>query len=236
MQRQGVPKHRVTERKVAREDTKEGVHKRSRKLQERHRGGAHGKRATERVQMLGRTGAPRTAAGRDVVGSRVGCEALPGDRRLRAHMTAEATIQRCSGRERRWQKQRGAADSLGPRMSWRQRSMSSGTKMQAVMGVRTLRCGLQTCSIADERSRTHSCWEALDKRPEGLRGIRTRAESIQPLHEIPGPRRPDESQTEEGCQRSGVGDHAESHHACASDVRTPRAGPTPPCHARALGG
>jgi hypothetical protein len=35
MQRQGVPRHRVTERKVAREDTKEGIHKRSRKLQER---------------------------------------------------------------------------------------------------------------------------------------------------------------------------------------------------------
>jgi hypothetical protein len=46
MQRQGVPRHRVTERKVAREDTKERVHKRSRKLQERHQRGAHGKGAT----------------------------------------------------------------------------------------------------------------------------------------------------------------------------------------------
>jgi hypothetical protein len=49
MQRQGVPKHRVTERKVAREDTKEGVHKRSRKLQERHQVCAHGKGAAKRV-------------------------------------------------------------------------------------------------------------------------------------------------------------------------------------------
>jgi hypothetical protein len=45
MQRQGVPRHRVTERKVAGEDTKEGVHKWSRKVQERHQGGAHGKGA-----------------------------------------------------------------------------------------------------------------------------------------------------------------------------------------------
>jgi hypothetical protein len=40
MQREGVPRHRVTERKVAREDTKERVHKRSRKVQERQRGGS----------------------------------------------------------------------------------------------------------------------------------------------------------------------------------------------------
>jgi hypothetical protein len=67
MQRQGVPRHRVTERKVTREDTKEGVHKQSRKLQERHQGGAHGKGATERVKMLGRARITSTAVGRDVV-------------------------------------------------------------------------------------------------------------------------------------------------------------------------
>jgi hypothetical protein len=149
MQRQGVPRQGATERKVAREDTKEGVHKRSRKLQERHQGGAHGKGAAERVKMLGRARALPTATGRNAVGSRVGSEgALPGDRRLRAHMTAEVTIQRCGGRERLWQKQRGTADSLGPRMIWRQRSMSSGTKRQAVVGVWTLRCGLQTCRVS----------------------------------------------------------------------------------------
>jgi hypothetical protein len=38
MHRQGVPRHGVTERKLVREDTKEGVHKRSRKLK-RGRGG-----------------------------------------------------------------------------------------------------------------------------------------------------------------------------------------------------
>jgi hypothetical protein len=106
MQREGVPRHRVTERKVAREDTKEGVHKRSRQLQERQRGGAHGKRATERVEMLGRAGPSPTTAGRDIVGSGVRSQgALPGDRRLRAHMKAEVTIQRWGGRERLWQKQ-----------------------------------------------------------------------------------------------------------------------------------
>jgi hypothetical protein len=149
MQRQGVPRHRVTEGKVAREDTKEGVHKRSRKLQERHQVGAHGKGVTKRVQMLGRARATPPAAGRDVVGSGVGSDvALPGDRRLRAHMTTEVAIQRRGGRERLWQKQRGAADSLGPRMVGRQRSMSNGPKMQAVWGVRTLRCSLQTCRIS----------------------------------------------------------------------------------------
>jgi hypothetical protein len=95
VQRQGVPRHRVTERKVAQEETKEGVHKLSRKLQERHQGGAHGTGATERVEMLGRARATPSAAGRDVVGSGVGREgALPGDRRLRAHMIAEVAIQR----------------------------------------------------------------------------------------------------------------------------------------------
>jgi hypothetical protein len=74
MQRQGVPRHRVTERKVAREDTKGVVHKRSRNLYERHSGGAHGKRATKRAMMLGRAGTTPTAAGRDVVGSGVGSE------------------------------------------------------------------------------------------------------------------------------------------------------------------
>jgi hypothetical protein len=39
MQRRGVPRHTVTKRKVAREDTKEGEHKRNRNLQERHQGG-----------------------------------------------------------------------------------------------------------------------------------------------------------------------------------------------------
>jgi hypothetical protein len=101
--------------------------------------------------MLGRSGSTPTAAGRDIFGSWVGSEgALPGDRRLRAHMTAlaEVTIQRRGGRERLGQKQRGAADPLGPRMVWWQRSMSSGTEKQAAGGVRTRRCGLQTCRIA----------------------------------------------------------------------------------------
>jgi hypothetical protein len=74
MQLEEVPRHRVTERKVARKDTKEGVHKRSRQLQERKRGGAHEKRATERVQVLGRAGFLPTAAGRDIVGSVGGSE------------------------------------------------------------------------------------------------------------------------------------------------------------------
>jgi hypothetical protein len=75
------------------------VHKGSRKLQERHQGGAHGKGATERVEMLGRARATPPAAGRDVVGSGLGCEgALPGDRRLRARMTAEVAFQRRGGR------------------------------------------------------------------------------------------------------------------------------------------
>jgi hypothetical protein len=79
MQRQGVPRHRETERKVAGEVTKEGVHKRSTKLQERHQGGANRKGATKRVKMLGRGRATPTTTGRDVVGSGVGSEgALPG--------------------------------------------------------------------------------------------------------------------------------------------------------------
>jgi hypothetical protein len=148
-QRQGVPRHRVTKRKVAREDTKEGVHNRSRKLQERHQVGAHGKGATKRVKMLGRARATPLAAGRDVIGSGLGSDgALPGERRLRAHMPAEVAIQRRGGRERLWQTQRGAADSLGPRMVGRHRSMSNGSKMQAVWDVRTLRCSLQTCRIS----------------------------------------------------------------------------------------
>jgi hypothetical protein len=61
--------------------------------------------AAERVQMRGWTGATPTAAGRDVVSSGVWSEgALPGDRRLRAHMTAEVTIQRRGGGEGLWQK------------------------------------------------------------------------------------------------------------------------------------
>jgi hypothetical protein len=69
----------VTERKVAREDRKEGVHQRSRKLQERHQGGAHGKGATERFKVLGSPTTTPTEAGRDIVGSGVGSEgALPG--------------------------------------------------------------------------------------------------------------------------------------------------------------
>jgi hypothetical protein len=116
MQWEGVPRHRVTERKVAREDTKDEVHKRSRKLEEQHREAAHGKRATERVQMLGRAGSTPTAAARDVAGSGIGSQgALPGDRCLRAHMTAEVTIQRRGGQERLRQKQRSMADPLGPR-------------------------------------------------------------------------------------------------------------------------
>jgi hypothetical protein len=83
MQWQGVSRHRVTARKVAREETQEGVHERSRKLQQWHTGGAHGKRATERVEMHGRARPTPTAASRDVVRSGVGSEAaLPGDRRL----------------------------------------------------------------------------------------------------------------------------------------------------------
>jgi hypothetical protein len=42
MQWEGVPRHRVTERKVGREDADQVIHKRIRKLQERHWGGAHG--------------------------------------------------------------------------------------------------------------------------------------------------------------------------------------------------
>jgi hypothetical protein len=81
MQLQGVSRHRVSERRVAREDTEEGVHKPSRKLQEWHRGKAHGKSATEKVKMHGRARATPTAAGRDVVCSGVG-RAFPGDRHL----------------------------------------------------------------------------------------------------------------------------------------------------------
>jgi hypothetical protein len=103
MQRKGVPRHRVTERKVAREDTEKGVHKRSRKLQEQHQVGAHGNKATKRVRMLGRARATPLVAGRDVVGSGVGSKGvLPGDRRLQAHMTAEAAIEKQRGRERLW--------------------------------------------------------------------------------------------------------------------------------------
>jgi hypothetical protein len=54
MQQQVVPRHGVRERKLAREDTKEGVHKRSRKPQEWQRQGAHGKGPTEWVKMHGR--------------------------------------------------------------------------------------------------------------------------------------------------------------------------------------
>jgi hypothetical protein len=112
MQLQGVSRQRLTERKVTREDTKEGVHQQSRKLQERHQGGAHGKGATARVKMLGRARITPTAAGRDVASSGVGSEgAPPGNRRLRALMTAEAAIQGRGGRKQLWQKQRGAADA-----------------------------------------------------------------------------------------------------------------------------
>jgi hypothetical protein len=91
----------VAERKVAREDLKEGVHIGSRKLQERHQGEAHGKGATERVKMLERARTTLKAAGRDVAGVEVGSEgALPGDRRLRAHTTAVVAIQRWDRRER----------------------------------------------------------------------------------------------------------------------------------------
>jgi hypothetical protein len=41
-------RHRVLERKVGREGTKEGVHRRSRKLQECRQGGMHEKGTTER--------------------------------------------------------------------------------------------------------------------------------------------------------------------------------------------
>jgi hypothetical protein len=99
--------------------------------------------------MLGKAGSTPTVEGRDVVGSGIGSEgALPGDRRLRAHMTAEVTIQRRGGRERRRQKQRSAANPLVPRMVRRQCSMSSGTETQVAGGVRTLRCGLQTCRVS----------------------------------------------------------------------------------------
>jgi hypothetical protein len=102
--------------------------------------------------MLVRAGSTPTAAGRDVVGSGIGSEgALPGDRRLRAHTTAEVTIQGWGGRERRRQKQKSAADRLGPRMVLRQRSMSSSTETQVAGGVRTLRHGLQTCRVSQMR-------------------------------------------------------------------------------------
>jgi hypothetical protein len=62
--------------------------------------------------------------------------------------------------------------------------------------------------IADERGRTHSRWEALDRQPKGLQGTDTHAESSQPPRENHGPRRPGHRQTEEGCQSAGVGDRA----------------------------
>jgi hypothetical protein len=99
--------------------------------------------------MLGRATATPPAAGRDVVGSGVGSKgALPGSRRLQAHMAAELPIQRWGRRERLWQKHRGAADPLGLRMVCWQRSMSSVTEKHAAGGVRTLRCGLQTCRVS----------------------------------------------------------------------------------------
>jgi hypothetical protein len=71
--------------------------------------------------------------------------ASPGDRRLQTHITVEGEIQMWGRRERLWQKQRGAADPLGPRMVWWQRCMSSVTETQAAGSVRMLRYGLQTC-------------------------------------------------------------------------------------------
>jgi hypothetical protein len=148
--------------------------------------------------MLGRAGATPMAAGRDVVDSGVGSEgALPGDRRLRAHMTAEATIQRSGRRERLWHMQRGAADLLGPRMVGRH---SSGPEKQAAAGARTRRCGLQTCRVSQMSE------VALDKQPKGLRGTHTHAGFSQPRHKIRGPRKPGDRQTEEGCERAGAGD------------------------------
>jgi hypothetical protein len=51
MRRQGVPRHGVAERELAREDTKERLHSRSRIPQEMQRGRANVKGATERVEM-----------------------------------------------------------------------------------------------------------------------------------------------------------------------------------------
>jgi hypothetical protein len=99
--------------------------------------------------MRGRARTTPTAASRDVVRSGVGSEgALPGDRRLRADMTAEVAVEGRGRRERLWQKQRSAADSLGPRMVRRHCSMGSSTEMQAGVGIRTLRCGLQACRVS----------------------------------------------------------------------------------------
>jgi hypothetical protein len=72
---------------------------------------------------------------------------FPGDRRLRTK-AAEVTSKLRGGRKRLRQERRGAANPRTPRMIWRQSSMSSGTKIQAFMSVRALRCGLQTCRVA----------------------------------------------------------------------------------------
>jgi hypothetical protein len=145
-------------------------------------------------------------------------------------------------------------------MVWWQRSMSSSTETQVAGGVRTLRCGLQTCrvskmsEVARTLAGTHLTKSQKDcgghTRTPSPASLATKA--ADPASQATGRQ---EKVVKEGVprpkplwgkawspicfsffKRAGVGYQAESHHACASEVRTPRAGPTPPCHTQALGG
>jgi hypothetical protein len=148
MQRKRVPRHRVTERQNPREDTKEGVDHCSRILQERQTG-PKGKEAAERAKMCGRASATTTAAGRDVIRSRVGSKgALPSDGRLGAHMGAKVAISTQGRRKQSREKQRGTAYPHRPRMIRGQINMSSSTEMQAGVSIRAQRRGLQACRVS----------------------------------------------------------------------------------------